>query len=253
LRYPYKFVCALLLIFGILSGTAMAEQRQLPVTVTYRERIALPPDAILEVELLDVSRADAPAVTLSHLRLKQDRVPFEVALPYDDALIDERMSYVVSARIISEGGVIFRTTSAYPVLTRDAPAGAELVLQRMPSSAAAQGQSVLVGIDWAAFEVRGRLLVAEDPPSITFEEDGSFALFGGCNRFAGKVEISNGMIAFPEVFAGTRRACQPERERLEKDILDALSASTRFDRNGVNVAFQAENGVVTVRFRERSR
>lgn len=34
-------------------------------TVTYRPRIALPPNAVVEVSLVDVSRADAPAITLA--------------------------------------------------------------------------------------------------------------------------------------------------------------------------------------------
>ena len=33
-------------------------------TVTYRERIALSPQAVVEVKLLDISQADAPAITI---------------------------------------------------------------------------------------------------------------------------------------------------------------------------------------------
>ncbi|MDQ3175872.1 MAG: YbaY family lipoprotein, partial [Acidobacteriota bacterium] len=39
-------------------------------TVTYRQRIAMPPGAVVEVSLLDVSRADAPAVVLDKLEIK---------------------------------------------------------------------------------------------------------------------------------------------------------------------------------------
>ncbi|WP_170751438.1 YbaY family lipoprotein [Ruegeria lacuscaerulensis] len=59
-------------------------------TVTYQERIALPPDAVLEVELLDTSRADAPSVSLSSQRFKLAGVPRTVEIAYDTDLIDER-------------------------------------------------------------------------------------------------------------------------------------------------------------------
>lgn len=56
----HGFVAAVLVAVGsavcspVWAGT-------LEGTATYRERIALPPDAIFEVVLQDVSRADAPA------------------------------------------------------------------------------------------------------------------------------------------------------------------------------------------------
>ncbi|MGE5211255.1 MAG: META domain-containing protein, partial [Acidobacteriota bacterium] len=43
----------------------------LSVTVFYRERIAMPPNATLTVTLTDVSRADAPAETVATRRIEQ--------------------------------------------------------------------------------------------------------------------------------------------------------------------------------------
>ena len=48
-----------------LSGLAMAETASITGTASYRERIALPQKAVLEVKLLDVSRADTAATVLS--------------------------------------------------------------------------------------------------------------------------------------------------------------------------------------------
>lgn len=125
------------LVFGISVKQVLAEMRSLSITAGYRERIALPPDAILEVELLDVSRADAPSVKIASQSYPMDRVPFSVSLSYDDQQINSRMTYVVAARILSEGRVLFRTTSAYPVITRGSPEHADLVLERMKSTESA--------------------------------------------------------------------------------------------------------------------
>ena len=247
--HTLRILSVFLLMFISMSNLALAEQMQLPVSVTFRERIAVPPDAILEVEILDVSRADAAATKLSYMRFKLDKVPFEASLAYDDALIDERLNYVVSARIMSGGEVIFRNTSSYPVLTRDAAASADLILQRMPVSVTQKPPHALAGINWVAFEIGGRMLVADDPPTIAFQEDGRFSFFGGCNRFTGQAEIGEGTVIFPEAIAGTRRACVPERDRLETDFVEALTETTRFERNGNIVAFQNQAGVVKLRFR----
>ena len=49
-------------------------------TITWRERIALPPGAVLEVELVDISRADAPAEPIAATRVEvQGQVPIAFA------------------------------------------------------------------------------------------------------------------------------------------------------------------------------
>ena len=101
-------------------------------TVTYRPRIALPPNAVLSVKLLDVSRADAPSVTLAETRVGTDgaQVPPPFSLDYDSGDIQPRMRYVVRAEIFDADGVLMWTTdTAYPVLTQGAPDdGVEVVL-----------------------------------------------------------------------------------------------------------------------------
>ena len=53
-------------------------------TAMYRERIALPPDAIFEAVLEDMSRADAPAVVIGRTRLdKPGQPPFKFSIEYD--------------------------------------------------------------------------------------------------------------------------------------------------------------------------
>src|SRR3546814_10253232 len=61
-------------------------------SVTYRERIALPPTARIEVKLDDVSLADAPSRTLASQRFAAEgkQVPFAFALTIDRADLDPR-------------------------------------------------------------------------------------------------------------------------------------------------------------------
>ena len=70
------------------GGSAAEPQAVLTGTVTYRERIALPPNARVEVRLEDVWQADAPADEIASQTIaangKQVPIPFELRyLPKD--------------------------------------------------------------------------------------------------------------------------------------------------------------------------
>ena len=69
-------------------------------TVTYRERIALPPGAVVHVVLEDVSLADAQATVITEETIQSaGQVPVPFALQLDSASIDHRHRYAVRARI----------------------------------------------------------------------------------------------------------------------------------------------------------
>jgi len=100
-------------------------------TVTYRQKIALPDNAIVEVTLADVSRADAAATIIATQTIEtlgaQVPIPFE--LTYDPAAIDPRFTYAVSARITVDGKLTWINDTRYSVLTRDAPVtGVDIVV-----------------------------------------------------------------------------------------------------------------------------
>ena len=116
---------------GFLACTSVSADEKLRGTATYRERVALPPDAILEVSLLDVSRADAPARKISTVRMVNPGAPpFEFEISYDPAQIEARHTYSVRATIRSGDSLLFTTETTSPVLTRGAPNSADLVLVR---------------------------------------------------------------------------------------------------------------------------
>ena len=106
-----------------IAQPAVAYSGVLTGTVTYRVRRALPDDAVVQVKLVDVSRADAPAPVLAEQEIvtgkKQVPIPFE--LQYDPTAIDPRFTYAVQARIEIGGQLRFITKQMYGVLTRGYP------------------------------------------------------------------------------------------------------------------------------------
>jgi putative lipoprotein len=98
-------------------------------TLTYRERIALPPDAVVLVQLRDVSLMDVAAKLISEQVIKPEHsVPISFSLPYSADDIDERMTYSVFASIRSGDRLLFITDRSYQVLTRGKSDHIELTL-----------------------------------------------------------------------------------------------------------------------------
>jgi len=117
-------------------GGGGATMSKMTGTVGYRERIALPPAATIRVQLVDVSRADAPADVLGEQLIEAAgrQVPFAFEIRYDPARIDERMSYAVQARIEDGGRLLFISDQSYPVITRGAPTAVNLLLKSVGRS-----------------------------------------------------------------------------------------------------------------------
>ena len=98
-------------------------------TVSYRERIALPPDAVVLVQLRDISLMDVAAKLISEQIIKPEHsVPIPFSLPYAAQDIDERMTYAVFATIRSGDRLLFVSDRSYQVLTRGNSDYVDLIL-----------------------------------------------------------------------------------------------------------------------------
>jgi putative lipoprotein len=110
-------------------------------TATYRERMALPPDAVFEASLEDVSIADKAARVLRTIRIeKPGNPPFHFSIAYDPAQIVSNHTYSVRARIVEGSKLMFITVQRYAVLTNGH--GNEIsmmMLQRVSSNGAVGG------------------------------------------------------------------------------------------------------------------
>lgn len=124
-------VLAALFLAGCTSTGGQPGSARVTGTVTYRERIALPPTAVIRVRLVDVSRADAPAIVLGEqiVEVRGKQIPFAFEIPYDPSRIESRHTYAVQARIEVDGRLWFVSDTGYPVITRGAPTHVDLVLK----------------------------------------------------------------------------------------------------------------------------
>jgi putative lipoprotein len=109
-------------------------------TATYRERIALPPEAVFEATLEDVSRADAPSVAVGSARVESPRVPIDFSIAVDPARIEAGRRYAVRARITVNGAPVFVTDTAVPVSGSSSARHVDLLLRRTDSPGASSAR-----------------------------------------------------------------------------------------------------------------
>ena len=133
-------------------------------SVTYRERLALSPDAKLVVSLWDVTYQDSEAPLIARQTIKNPgQVPIKFKVEYDRDDIDSRNIYSVSAEIIeADGRLAFTNDTAYEVITRGKSRTVDMLLvivQPPPDQ-------IQEGTDWRQWvEVPARVIWANLIPN----------------------------------------------------------------------------------------
>lgn len=85
-----------------------ARQKSLAGTITYRNRSALPRDAVATVELRELLRSDLRPITIARQTISPaSRVPIPFKLEYDPQEIDAGRRYVLNATISAGGRQIY--------------------------------------------------------------------------------------------------------------------------------------------------
>ena len=94
--------------------------------------VTLPEGAVVTVQLLDTSLADAPAVTLGEQIIRDARsLPLAFRVGYDPAAIDERNEYSLQATVRHDGRLLYINDTVHLVLTRGAPLDSDIAVIRV--------------------------------------------------------------------------------------------------------------------------
>ncbi|WP_082544763.1 YbaY family lipoprotein [Sphingopyxis sp. Root1497] len=122
-RFTRNLALALAALPLAACATIMPSEQPVSVTgsITYRERMALPPTAQVEVTLADVSLMDAPSKTIAQQSFTADgrQVPFAFSLTVDERRLDPRGRYSVSGRITDASGRLMFITDTHNGVTFD--------------------------------------------------------------------------------------------------------------------------------------
>lgn len=123
---PYQETVKQTLFSGLAATKPTSkptQQATVTGSVTYRQRIALPPNAIVRVKLQDVSRADAPATLVAEQTIPTNgkQVPIPFTLNYNPSQILANHNYAVSAEIRVDGKLRWISTTRNSVITMGNP------------------------------------------------------------------------------------------------------------------------------------
>jgi len=205
---------------------------QIKGSVYYRERIMLPPGAEVEVQLLDISKADAMATVLASLMMTPEGgPPYAFAIEYDPATIDQRMRYALRATISMQDKLMFTTTDYIDPFSGNP---VDVLVRRAPSPPQQSGPT-LEQQAWVLQTLAGEpagMGAGDKSLDIQFQADGMrVAGFSGCNRYSGSytrdgVSQHGSPLQFG-LMAGTMMACAGGGE-IEQKYLQMLTKVTAF-------------------------
>ena len=94
----------------------MTQMKTLDVEIVSSGDNTLAPSGLVELKLIDISKADARSISLAELRLRcGGLMPIKLPLTFDTSLIDPRHSYALAARIEIDGQLRYITTSRHSI------------------------------------------------------------------------------------------------------------------------------------------
>lgn len=229
-------------------GKKSGETAYVTGTVTYLQRMELPPDAEIHVALEDISRADAPArfIAADTIMAGGLQVPVSFSIPYDPAQIEDENTYSIRAEIRMGGEKRFISTQSYPVITRDAGTSADIVVMALKTEQ--PDDSPLVGTYWKLIELRGNPVIpgVRRDPHITFlAENHRVAATGGCNQMTGGYVTHDDVLTFTP-FASTKMAC-PDVMAQEATLVAAMAATARYRIEGPSLELLDASGTAVAK------
>jgi putative lipoprotein len=246
---PFSSGCVIAALFALMAGSAAAAT--ISGSATYRERIALPPDATFDAVVEDVSRADAPSTVIGRIDPRPaGQVPIRFEIPYDESRVQPGHRYSLRARVTHNGHLLYTTTRMYPVLTPSSAGTVDLLLERVSQSQAHTPDRSLANTYWKLIELNGgpvKVLPQQREPHLILQSESQrLAGSGGCNRLLGSYILEGASLAFGKV-ASTMMACVDGMEQ-ETTFFRTLESVRNWKIRGDELELFDESGRVIARF-----
>ncbi len=216
----------------------------------YRERIALPPNAVLSVQLADVSLADAPAAIIGERKVAPaGQVPIKFEISFDPQVI--RPEHDLCA-----AGAHHRRRQA-DVHHRYAPSGRPAERCAADDHAedggagATSRPALVLGQSWLVEYIDGIGVIAEPQATFRVSEAGKAGGSGPCNVYFATAKVDGSTIAISEI-GSTFKACAPEVMAEEKALFEALAKAASYHVDAGKLTITDKDGKDILRFNAAS-
>lgn len=220
--------------------------------VAYRERMALPPDASLVVNL--VSLPGLTRVAGAHAALGgKASSPIQFTLNVRSDVLAAGGSYGLVAEIWTGGYPIFTNVQPVPV-DPSAPAGILIPVQYFTPPPHEAPQQILPPLEtpnplldvvWTVTSIGGDPVQPPDKITLSIAADYRVGGSGGCNSYFAEADFTDKPLSFSPI-AGTKMACDPASMAQETRFFAALGATVGYELAGATLKLFDAAGVALV-------
>lgn len=211
---------------ALWTGAASAAPLTLRGEVVYRERMALPRGARVEVQLVDMSLADAPARVLATAQVgKFTGSPIPFTLRIDSRKLRRGRRYALQARISdNRGKLMFINDTVHAWKSGDAGPFTIQVVRAGGTGKPGTGKPRAPAEPWGrwvAEDILGGGVAERVQSVLDIRPDGHVSGHGGCNGMSGAVRVKGKRIVFGRM-ASTMMACPSPQMNQERRFHEAL-------------------------------
>ncbi|WP_374830535.1 META domain-containing protein [Paenochrobactrum pullorum] len=211
-----------------MPSVSIAAEKTIKGNVIYLERIALPPEAKLIVELADVSLADAPAKIIGDVTIDSiSGPPIPYSIDYDSSKLEANHTYALQARISAGDTLWFVNDTRHSFDPEKLQSQYDIQVVMVGRSEASDQATGLFGKEWLAEDLQNAGVIDNAQTTLTVQEDGSVNGSGSCNRYFGSVEISEDKLSFGQM-GSTFMMCPPALMDQERKFFDVLANTRRY-------------------------
>ena len=195
-------------------------------TLSYRERIALPPGAQVEIIVSDITLGRNQELILSRTMntIGQTSPPIPFSIDVSKLNLSDGPLYGLRAFIREpDGTIMFRTSEPFLLNLRSDTGniGDITVSMTSPDDPGPAGIPGLKDGEWRVTQI-GDVVPQGTAPTMTFAVDGRFYGSTSCNRFNSSYSLDGNSLEVGNV-AATKRACEAGLMQQERRFLDAIS------------------------------
>lgn len=246
----FRMVFVVAVLAGLTPWTVQAAEITISGDAFYRERIALPDNATLVVQMIDAAKAGDPEGVLGEVAVHPTgQVPIAFALTVASDKMAAALAHGLVARIDVDGATWFATAAHLPFDQTKAAGPVSLLLTRAQDKAAsgdAATASPLAGTTWRLVAIDGNDADANVTTTLIFNADGSVSGNGGCNSFGGAITIDATTLKFGDLFS-TMMACDEVEAKQENAFHTALSRTQSYKLEAGELKLLDNTGEVVAR------
>jgi len=128
---------------GAVTGTVLADSPR-----------QLAGNAMLNLRLLDVTRAEGDPIVVTQNQTPIKAIPAEFSLPYNEADVNSIRSYALDVSVMENGQILYVSTGRPGVLTNGKPSRVDVMLAQAMAAAAPKDPVAEFNKEFADFEAR---------------------------------------------------------------------------------------------------